>query len=80
VELALEEVLFAGGDDVALPDVELFEPKEGEPDPLLDVEFDCENANVVSDATRIVLNIVAVKTIAKLIFVLLLFIKDNKSR
>ena len=74
VEVEFEpEVLFVDGlvDDVKLP-----APEEDGTDVVLpDVEFDCENADdVVADATNIVLNIVTVKIIPILIFVLLLFI------
>jgi hypothetical protein len=65
------EVLFVDTADVVLPTLE----EEG-PELLADVEFDCENAEdvVIAVATNTVLNIVTVKTIAKLIFVLLLLL------
>ena len=66
-------LLFVDAVDVALPALEV----DGL-DPLLaDVEFVCENADVVTDATNIVLNIITVKIIARLIFVLLLLINLN---
>lgn len=75
VELEIEEaeVLFVVGDD---DDVVLPAPEEdGLVVALPDVEFDCENADdVVTDATNIVLNIVTVKIIPILIFVLLFLI------
>jgi hypothetical protein len=85
VELELEEpeVLFVVGADVALPtpeeegaDVALPTPEEEGADVALpEVEFDCENTDDVdTDTTNIVLNIVTVKIIPILIFVLLFFI------
>jgi hypothetical protein len=73
VEVEFEpEVVFEDGlvEDVKLPALEeIFNVA------LPDVEFDCENADEVdTDATNIALNIVTVKTIAILIFVLLLLI------
>jgi hypothetical protein len=73
VELELEEpeVLFVVGADVALPTPE----EEGADVALPEVEFDCENTDDVdTDTTNIVLNIVTVKIIPILIFVLLFFI------
>ena len=62
-------MLFVDAVDVKLPALEV-----GGLEPFADVEFDCENADVVTDATNIVLNIITVKIIARLIFVLLLLI------
>lgn len=74
VEFKLEVLFIDGlvvGDVVVLPAPE----EDGLVVALPDVEFDCENADdVVTDATNIVLNIVTVKIIPILIFVLLFLI------
>ena len=65
-------VLFVNIPDVALPALEVVEFVLEPPDV---VEFDCENSDVVIEAANIALNIVTVKMIPTLNFVLLLLIK-----
>jgi len=65
-------VLFVNRPDVALPALEVVEFVLEPPDV---VEFDCENADVVIEAANTALNIVTVKMILTLNFVLLLLIK-----